>query len=58
MAIKVLVIEDNEQNLYMMNFLLEKNGYEVCQACDGPTGLKMAKTERPLFRVVSPGPDN
>ncbi len=32
---KILVIEDNEQNLYLMNFMLEKNGYEVVQARDG-----------------------
>ena len=24
---KVLVIEDNEQNMYLMNFILEKNGF-------------------------------
>jgi len=26
---KVMVIEDNEQNLYLITFLLEHNGYEV-----------------------------
>ena len=25
----VLIIEDNEQNLYLMRFLLEKNGFTV-----------------------------
>ena len=35
MKLKILVIEDNEQNLYLMNFILEKNGYEVVQARDG-----------------------
>ncbi len=28
---KILVIEDNEQNLYLMTFILENNGYEVVQ---------------------------
>jgi CheY-like chemotaxis protein len=25
----ILVIEDNEQNLYLVRFILEKNGYTV-----------------------------
>ena len=29
MKAKLLVIEDNEQNLYLATFLLEKHGYEV-----------------------------
>ncbi len=29
---KILIIEDNEQNLYLMTFILENNGYEVVQA--------------------------
>jgi len=28
----VLVIEDNEQNLYLIRFLLEKNGFNVIEA--------------------------
>ena len=32
MKLKVLVIEDNEQNLYLTTFILEKHGYEVVQA--------------------------
>ena len=28
MPLTILVIEDNEQNMYLMTFLLEKNGYE------------------------------
>ena len=39
---KILVIEDNEQNLYMMTFLLEKSGYEVAQARDGQEGIEFA----------------
>ncbi len=29
---KILVIEDNEQNLYLISFILEKYGYDVVQA--------------------------
>jgi len=39
---KVLIIEDNEQNLYLATFLLEKNGYEVIQAREGRTGIEIA----------------
>lgn len=39
----VLVIEDNEQNLYLMRFLLEKNGFDVLEARDGQVGLERAR---------------
>ncbi len=39
---KILLIEDNEQNRYLATFLLEKHGYEVVPANDGPIGIKMA----------------
>ncbi|WP_028573925.1 response regulator [Desulfonatronovibrio hydrogenovorans] len=38
----LLVIEDNEQNLYLMKFLLESNGYQVVEALDGRTGIEKA----------------
>jgi CheY-like chemotaxis protein len=44
---KVLVIEDNEQNLYLVKFILEKHGYEVCEARDGREGIEMAVTVKP-----------
>ena len=34
-----LLIEDNEQNLYLMRFLLEKNGFVVADARSGRQGL-------------------
>lgn len=47
MSRKILYIEDNEQNLYLVSFLLEKHGYQVCSATDGPQGIAMAAAERP-----------
>ena len=38
----VLIIEDNEQNLYLMRFLLEKNGFAVTAARDGREGIRSA----------------
>lgn len=32
---KILVIEDNEQNLYLVRFILERSDYEVFAAMDG-----------------------
>ena len=49
---KILLIEDNEQNRYMMTFLLEKHGYEVLLAADGPTGIEMAASIRPSLILL------
>ena len=43
----VLIIEDNEQNLYLMRFLLEKSGFAVVDAADGPKGIQTARTLLP-----------
>ena len=43
----ILVIEDNEQNLYLVQFILEKNGYTVHAAMDGQTGIDMAAALKP-----------
>lgn len=42
MAKTLLIIEDNEQNFYMMRFLLEKKGFKVLGAEDGRLGVQMA----------------
>ena len=43
----LLIIEDNEQNLYLMRFLLEKNGFTVIEATDGRKGIEMALAHKP-----------
>jgi len=45
---RLLVIEDNEQNLYLIRFLLEKNGFTVVAAEDGKTGVELALQCDPL----------
>lgn len=47
MSQKILVIEDNEQNRYLITFILEKVGYEVFQALNGPEGIHLAAQTRP-----------
>ena len=57
---KILIVEDNEQNLYLMQFMLEKNGYEVVIARNGEEGLVLALQERPdliLMDIQLPGID-
>lgn len=43
----ILIIEDNEQNLYLATFLLEKSGYLVVPARSGAEGLHLASKVRP-----------
>jgi two-component system cell cycle response regulator DivK len=43
----ILVIEDNEQNRYLLRFLLEKHGYSVETASDGKSGIEAANAIRP-----------
>jgi two-component system, cell cycle response regulator DivK len=38
----ILVIEDNEKNMYLVTFILEKAGYRVFQARDGQAGIALA----------------
>ena len=44
---RILVVEDNENNLYLIRFLLEKNGYEVIEAQTGEIGIELASNEKP-----------
>jgi two-component system, cell cycle response regulator DivK len=44
---KILIIEDNEQNMYMLAYLLENNNYEVLQSFNGIDGIAMAKKTKP-----------
>jgi two-component system cell cycle response regulator DivK len=43
----ILVIEDNEQNLYLIRFILESNGFTVIAARDGREGIDKACGETP-----------
>lgn len=44
---KILVVEDNPQNLYLVRFLLEKSGYCVAAAQNGFDAVRMAQQEQP-----------
>ncbi len=47
MSQKVLVIEDNAQNMYLIHFLLQSHGYTVIEAENGIVGIQKAKDEQP-----------
>lgn len=43
----ILAIDDHEDNLFLLEALLQGKGFRVRTALDGPTGLALAKAERP-----------
>ncbi|MBW7895745.1 MAG: response regulator [Opitutaceae bacterium] len=60
MSRTVLLVEDNEQNRYLATFLLERHGYRVVSATDGPSGIALARTLKPdliLLDIQLPGMD-
>jgi two-component system, cell cycle response regulator DivK len=44
---KILLVEDNEQNRYLAQYILEDAGMEVVCAVTGVEGLAMARSSRP-----------
>jgi two-component system cell cycle response regulator DivK len=57
---RILLIEDNAQNRYLVTFILEARGWEVIHAADGPSGLELAATSDPaliLLDIQLPGMD-
>ena len=57
---KILLIEDNEQNRYLATFLLEQRGFTVTHAPDGPAGIERAAREPVdliLLDIQLPGMD-
>lgn len=49
---RILLIEDNESNTYLVRFILEKNGYEVVEAGDGVSGVARAQESGPALILV------
>jgi two-component system, cell cycle response regulator DivK len=44
---KILYVEDNEDNIYMLRRRLERAGFAVIVASDGEQGVAVARAERP-----------
>ncbi len=59
MKLKILIIEDNEQNMYMLSYLLEEY-YSILKAFNGIDGVALALQENPdiiLLDIQLPGMD-
>ena len=50
--IKILYVEDNEDNVYMLTRRLARKGYEVIVAGDGQQGLDLANSEAPALILM------
>ena len=48
----ILLIEDNEQNRYLLTFLLEQSGYTVNAAVDGASGIQAAHDLLPALILL------
>ncbi|MEW6652723.1 MAG: response regulator [Bacteroidota bacterium] len=44
---KILIIEDNVQNMYMLTYLLEINNFQVIQSFNGVDGVSLAEKSAP-----------
>jgi CheY-like chemotaxis protein len=49
---RILVVEDNETNMYLIRFMLKKSGYEVIEARDGASGVELAVKEKPDLIIM------
>lgn len=49
---KILYVEDNADNVYMLTRRLQRKGYEVLVAGNGAEGVAMAKAETPALVLM------
>jgi two-component system cell cycle response regulator DivK len=57
---RILIVEDNSDNMELAVFLLQSAGHSVLSAVDAETGLALARHERPnliLMDIQLPGMD-
>ncbi len=47
MKTRILIVEDNIQNMYLVTFILKKYDFEVIQAWNGAEGITLARDHRP-----------
>ena len=48
----ILIVDDEEKMRHLLSIMLERNGHQVTQACDGKDALEKIK-ETPFDRVVT-----
>ena len=49
---RALIIEDNEDNMELMTFILETHGFEAVRASNGQDGFTLAQTCNPDFVLL------
>jgi CheY-like chemotaxis protein len=49
---KILYVEDNEDNVYMLSRRLKRKGFDVIIAGDGATGIEQARLELPALILM------
>jgi two-component system cell cycle sensor histidine kinase/response regulator CckA len=57
---RVLIVDDQDENLYLLRSLLEAQGYEVVEATDGAEALDLARQRKPdlvVSDLLMPGVD-
>lgn len=57
---RVLYVEDNDDNVFMLSRRLQRRGYEIIVASDGESGIEVAQIEQPdliLMDLGLPGID-
>ena len=52
---KILYVEDNEDNIFMLTNRLERKGYEIIVAKDGAQGVQMTHRENPNLVLMDLG---
>jgi Response regulators consisting of a CheY-like receiver domain and a winged-helix DNA-binding domain len=60
MSAKVLVVEDNEMNMQLVEYLLEEGGFQILKATSGEDALQVANADVPdliLMDIHLPGMD-
>jgi len=49
---RILVVEDNKDNLYLIGFILRNSGFEVIEAERGEIGIELALKEKPDLIIM------
>lgn len=49
---KVLVVEDNPDNIRLITYVLQRSGYQVIPVLSGEEAIALAISERPCFIIV------
>ena len=58
MSAKILIVDDERDTLMLIGMALERSGYQVVKANDGPMALQLARSEKPdliILDVMMPG---